>query len=76
MTNVWAKVSKDERIHELHDAKTEKLGALLGSIDMLMLAEEHPDVFCISQSLHRLRQARKAYDVACAAYLDARMTAS
>jgi hypothetical protein len=76
MTNVWAKVSEDERIHELHDAKTEKLGALLGSIDMLMIAEEHPEVFCISQSLHKLRQARKAYDVACAAYLDARMTAS
>lgn len=76
MSNVWTKVSRDERIHELDIAKTEKLGALLGSIDMLMLAEEHPDVFCISQSLHRLRQARKAYDVACAAYLDARMTVS
>ena len=76
MSNVWTKVSRDERIHELDIAKSEKLGAMLGSIDMLMLAEEHPDVFCISQSLHRLRQARKAYDVACAAYLDARMTAS
>jgi hypothetical protein len=76
MTNVWAKVSLDERIHELNIAKMEKLGVLLGSIDMLMLAEEHPDVFCISQSLHKLRQARKAYDVACAAYLDVRMTAT
>ena len=76
MTPVWTKVSLDERIHELELAKMEKLGAMLGSIDMLMLAEEHPDVFCISQSLHKLRQARKAYDIACAAYLDARITAS
>ena len=38
-----------------------------------MLAEEHPEVFCITEKLRRLREARKAYDVACAAYLDARM---
>jgi hypothetical protein len=76
MTNVWAKVSDDERIHELAIAKAETLGAMLGMIDIVMLAEEHPDIFCISEKLHRLRQARKAYDVACAAYLDARMTAS
>jgi hypothetical protein len=73
--NVWTKVSRDERIHELDIAKTEKLGALLGMIDIVMLAEEHPEVFCISEKLYRLRQARKAYDAACAAYLDVRMTA-
>ena len=52
---------------------TKKLGVLLGMIDVVMLAEEHPEVFCITEKLHRLREARKAYDVACAAYLDARM---
>lgn len=76
MSNVWTKVSLDERVHELNIAKHEKLGALLGMIDIVMLAEEHPEVFCISEKLYRLRQARKAYDVACAAYVDARMTAS
>ena len=73
MTDMWQKVSDDERIHELYVIKYEKLGQLLGMIDIVMLAEEHPDVFCITEKLHRLREARKAYDVACAAYLDARM---
>jgi hypothetical protein len=72
----WTKVCSDERIHELDVDKHMKLGALLGMIDIVMLAEEHPEVFCISEKLYRLRQARKAYDVACAAYLDARMTAT
>ena len=76
MTPVWTKVSLDERIHELNLAKAEALGNLLGMIDVVMMAEEFPEVFCISEKLHKLRQARKAYDVACAAYLDARMTAS
>jgi hypothetical protein len=76
MVNAWTKVSLDERIHELNIAKAEALGNLLGIIDIVMLAEEYPEVFCISQKLHRLRQARKAYDAACAAYLDARMTAT
>ena len=71
--NMWQKVSLDERVHELNIAKHEKLGVLLGMIDVVMLAEEHPEVFCITEKLHRLREARKAYDVACAAYLDARM---
>jgi hypothetical protein len=75
MSNVWTKVSLDERCHELAIAKAEALGNMLGMIDVVMLAEEHPDVFCISQKLHKLRQARKTYDVACAAYLDVRMTA-
>ena len=74
MTDMWQKVSDDERIHELYVIKYEKLGQLLGMIDIVMLAEEHPDVFCITQKLARLRDARKAYDVACAAYLDARLT--
>jgi hypothetical protein len=76
VTPVWTKVSLDERIHELNLAKAEALGNLLGMIDVVMMAEEFPEVFCISEKLHKLRQARKAYDVACAAYLDARMTAS
>ena len=76
MIDAWTKVLRDERTHELDIAKAEKLGALLGMIDVVMLAEEHPEVFCITEKLHRLRQARKAYDVACAAYLDARMTVS
>ena len=71
--NAWEKASFDERVHELNIAKHEKLGVLLGMIDVVMLAEEHPEVFCITEKLHRLREARKAYDVACAAYLDARM---
>jgi hypothetical protein len=76
MSNVWTKVSLDERIHELNIAKAEALGNLLGMIDVVMMAEEFPEVFCISEKLYRLRQARKDYDVACAAYLDVRMTAS
>jgi hypothetical protein len=76
MSNAWAKVSLDECIHELNLAKAEALGNLLGMIDVVMMAEEFPEVFCISEKLHKLRQARKAYDIACAAYLDARMTAS
>ena len=75
MTNMWRKVSDDERASELNILKHEKLGALLGTIDSVMLAEEHPEVFCISEKLRRLREARKDYDVACAAYLDARMIA-
>ena len=75
MIDMWQKVSDDERIRELYVAKYEALGKLLGVIDMIMLAEEHPDVFCISQKLTALRAARKDYDVACAAYLDARLTA-
>ena len=73
--NMWQKVSTDERIRELYVIKYEKLGHLLGMVDAVMLAEEHPDVFCISQKLARLREARKEYDVACAAYVDARMVA-
>ena len=74
MTDMWQKVSTDERIHELYVLKYEKLGQLLGMIDVVMLAEEHPEVFCITEKLHRLREARKAYDIACAAYLDVRLT--
>ena len=44
-------------------------------LDVVMLAEEFPDVFCITEKLQRLREARKDYDVACAAYVDARMAA-
>ena len=73
MTNMWRRVSLDERVHELEVLKHEKLGALLGMIDVVMLAEDHPETFCITEKLHKLRQARKDYDVACAAYLDARM---
>ena len=75
MTDMWQKVSDDERIHELHVIKYEKLGHLLGMVDVVMLAEEHPDVFCITEKLAKLRAARKDYDIACAAYLDARMVA-
>ncbi len=73
--NMWSKVSLDERIHELNIVKHEKLGSLLGMIDAVMLAEEYPDVFCITDKLRRLREARKEYDVACAAYMDARLMA-
>jgi hypothetical protein len=75
MTDMWPKVSHDERVYELNILKHEKLGQLLGMIDVVMLAEEFPDIFCITEKLQRLREARKAYDVACAAYVDARMAA-
>ena len=75
MTDMWQKVSDDERIHELHVIKYEKLGYLLGMVDVVMLAEEHPDVFCITEKLAKLRAARREYDLAAAAYLDARMVA-
>lgn len=73
--NMWSKVSLDERIHELNIVKHEKLGMLLGMIDTVMLAEEYPDVFCITEKLKALRAARRDYDVACAAYIDARLMA-
>lgn len=75
MTNAWEKVSRDEQVDELRVAKYEALGKLLGMIDIVMLAEEHPTVFNLTEKLHRLRQARKDYDFAVAAYLDARLTA-
>ena len=75
MTDMWQKISDDERVYELHGAKYEALGRLLGVVDMVMLAEEYPDVFCISQKLTALRAARKEYDLAAAAYLDARIVA-
>ena len=68
MTDMWRKVSHDERVYELNILKHEKLGQLLGMIDVVMLAEEFPDIFCITEKLQRLREARKDYDVACAAY--------
>ena len=68
MTDMWHKVSHDERVYELNILKHEKLGQLLGMLDVVMLAEEFPDVFCITEKLQRLREARKDYDVACAAY--------
>ena len=73
--NMWEKACADERAAELNILKHEKLGALLGTIDSVMMAEENPEVFCISEKLRRLREARKDYDIACAAYLDARMVA-
>ena len=75
MTDMWHKVSHDERIQELYVAKCEALGTLLGMVDVVMLAEDHPDVFCITEKLKALRTARREYDVAAAAYLDARMIA-
>ena len=73
MTNMWRRVSLDERVHELEVLKHEKLGALLGMVDAVLLAEDHPDVFCVTEKLAKLRAARIHYDVACTAYLDARM---
>ena len=71
---MWSKVSLDERIHELNIVKHEKLGSLLGMIDASCW-RRISDVFCITDKLRRLREARKEYDVACAAYMDARLTA-
>jgi hypothetical protein len=73
--NAWDKVTRDERINELHILKYEALGHLLGMVDAVLLAEDHPDVFCVVEKLTKLRAARTHYDVACAAYLDARMVA-
>ena len=69
----WNKANYEENVRELEIAKHEKLGALLGMVDAILLAEEHPDIFSLPQKLVALRAARKAYDVACAAYIDARM---
>jgi hypothetical protein len=73
MTNAWENVSHDERVHELNIARHEALGRLLGLIDMVMLAEENPAVFNMTEKLARLREARNAYNLAAAAYLDARL---
>ena len=70
----WDKVDKDERVAELYSARSEALGILLGCIDMILLAGEHPDVFKLVDKLIALRAARAAYDLAAAAYLDARLT--
>jgi uncharacterized coiled-coil protein SlyX len=75
MTNAWDLADYKERIHELEIARAEALGALLGIIDVVMLAEEHPEVFRMAEKLERLREARKAYDVIAAAYVDVRLAA-
>ena len=71
---MWRKVDRDERISELYSARSEALGVLLGVIDMIMLAEENPPSSPCPR-LTALRGARRAYDVAAAAYLDARLAA-
>jgi hypothetical protein len=73
MTDIWTKIDKEEHIHQLACARAEKLGAVLGMIDTVMLAEEFPEIFNLTEKLFRLRQARKEYDVACAVYMDARL---
>jgi hypothetical protein len=73
--NAWEKVSRDERIQELHVARYEALGRLIGVVDSVMLAEENPTLFNMTDMLRKLREARKAYDVAVTAYLNARLGA-
>ena len=51
MTNMWRKVSDDERASELNILKHEKLGALLGTNNSVIMAEENPEVFGISEKL-------------------------
>ena len=75
MIDAWAKVSLDQSIHDLHILKYEALGHLLGMVDAVLLAEDHPDVFCVVEKLAKLRAARTHYDVACAAHRDARLAA-
>lgn len=75
MTNAWEKASRSELCDELNIAKHEALGRLLGMIDIVMLAEEHPTVFNLTEKLARLREAHDAYNFAAAAYLDARLAA-
>ena len=38
----WDKADKDERVAELYAARSEALGVLLGTIDMILLAEDIP----------------------------------
>jgi hypothetical protein len=73
--NLWEQCEAAARLEELHIEKARTLGTVLGMVDAVMLAEEHPDVFNMTQKLQELRDARKAYDVAAAAYLDARLAA-
>ena len=75
MIDAWQKVDREERIAELYSTRSEALGVLLGVIDMIMLAEENPAIFSMPEKLKALRDARKAYDVAAAAYLDVRLAA-
>ena len=73
--NAWHKVDREERVAELYSARSEALGRLLGVIDMIMLAEENPAIFSMPEKLTALLVDRLAYDVAAAAYLDARLAA-
>ena len=73
--NLWEQCEAAARIEELHIEKARTLGTVLGMVDAVMLAEEHPTVFNLTQKLQELRDARKAYDVACAVYMDARLAA-
>ena len=68
----WSKVDRDERVHELNIAKHEALGRLLGMVDVALLAQAHPTVFSLPRKMDELREAREAYRVAEAAYIDAR----
>lgn len=69
----WDKVDREERVAELYSARSEALGILLGCIDMILLAEDNPEIFSIFEKLSTLRKARRVYDLAAAAYLDARL---
>jgi hypothetical protein len=71
--NAWEKVSRDERIRELNIERHNALGDLLGMVDVVLLAEEHPTIFNRTEKLTRLREARDAYHVALVAYLGARL---
>jgi hypothetical protein len=72
MTNAWSKADRAERVQELNVAKHEALGTLLGMVDIVLIAQEHPSVFDLVRKLEEMRKAREAYRVAEAAYIDAR----
>lgn len=73
-TNLWKQCEAAARLEELLTEKNCALGQVLGMIDAVLLAGEHPTVFDLPKMMQKLRVARDAYNVAAAAYLDARLT--
>ena len=68
----WSKADREERMHEPKVAKHEALGTLLGMVDVVLIAQEHPSVFNMTRQFDELREAHRAYRLADAAYVDAR----
>lgn len=66
-------MSPSDTVRDLEIARAEALGALLGTVDGVILQLEHPKTVEIVRAIHYLRDARDAYNKAAEALLEARL---